>query len=349
DTSASNIVTIIFSANSPRMAADVANGFAKAYLDIALELRTEPSREAAAWFQEQLKGLRVQVNQAQGKLTGFQTQKGIVGTGDRLDVESARLAELTRPLLAARHPPNQAASRPQQAAEVLERGAGPDAIPAVLADTYINGVRGDLGRAEARLEESSAVLGPNHPAYQRTSAEVQGLREKLATEMKKLVAGLGNAVQQSRLREKELQQAMQAQEQRILAMRDYQADLAVMTRDVENAQRAYDAALVRYQTNAIDSRATQTNVALLTPAIEPVEHTHPKVGLISILSVLVGAMLAAGVVYVLETLDRRVRSRGDLESRHAVPSLGRLYRWQPSGGRLLPAPMRAARALPQPW
>ncbi|MGQ0547067.1 MAG: Wzz/FepE/Etk N-terminal domain-containing protein, partial [Betaproteobacteria bacterium] len=42
DTSASNIVTIIFSANSPRMAADVANGFAKAYLDIALELRTEP-------------------------------------------------------------------------------------------------------------------------------------------------------------------------------------------------------------------------------------------------------------------------------------------------------------------
>jgi hypothetical protein len=54
-------------------------------------------------------------------------------------------------------------------------------------------------------------------------------------------------------------------------------------------------------------------------------------------------------VYLLEMLDRRVRSRSDLESRLAVPSLGGLSKWQPTGGRLLPAPMRAARALPQPW
>jgi hypothetical protein len=55
------------------------------------------------------------------------------------------------------------------------------------------------------------------------------------------------------------------------------------------------------------------------------------------------------MVYALETLDRRVRSRYDLESRLAVPSLGRLSRWQPTGGRLLPAPSRATRALPHPW
>ena len=96
-------------------------------------------------------------------------------------------------------------------------------------------------------------------------------------------------------------------------------------------------------------RAKHTNVALLTPAIEPLKPVHPKVGLIAGLSVVLGLLLAAGIVYVLEMLDRRVRSRSDLESRLAVPSLGRLSKWQPTGGRLLPAPMRAARALPQPW
>jgi hypothetical protein len=62
-------------------------------------------------------------------------------------------------------------------------------------------------------------------------------------------------------------------------------------------------------------------------------------------------MLAAAVVFVLESMDRRVRTRADLETRLAVPSLGRLSRWQPTGGRLLPAPATAsaARALPQPW
>jgi hypothetical protein len=52
---------------------------------------------------------------------------------------------------------------------------------------------------------------------------------------------------------------------------------------------------------------------------------------------------------VLETLDRRVRSRSDLESRLAVPSLGLLSKWQPTGARLLPAPQRPAGALPKPW
>jgi len=346
-TSAGNVMVLEYSASDPKFAAQVANGFAQAYLDVSLDLRTEPSREAAEWFQTQLKGLRAQVNSSQTKLSGYQKQKGIVG--DRLDVEATRLTELSKQLLDARNASYDAGSRHQAATEVLARGASPEAIPDVLANTYINTVKGDLARAEARLEDASAVLGENHPAYQRIAAEIQGGREKLKNEMAKVVAGLGNTLQHSKRRVQELEQAVKAQEQRIIALRDHHADLAVLTRDVESSQRAYDAVLTRYQTNQIDSRAQTTNLALLTPAVEPIVPAHPKVGLIAALSVLVGLLFAAGVVYVLEALDRRVRSRGDLESRLAVPSLGALSRWQPMGGRLLPAPMRAARALPHPW
>ncbi len=348
-TSAGNILILEYSSSDPKHAAQLANGFAKAYLDTALEMRNDPSREASDWFQAQMKGLRNQVSQAQSKLTAYQKQKGILAVSDRVDVEATRLSELSTQLLAARNATYDLISRHQLATEVLQRGASPDAIPDVLANAYVNGVKADLSRAEARLEEASAVLGENHPTYQRIAGEIQAGREKLKGEMAKLVAGLGNQVQQSRKREQELQQAMKAQETRILALNEHRADLAVLTRDIDNAQRAYDAVLTRYQTTQIESRANSTNLALLTPAVEPVHPAHPKVGLISALSVLVGLLFAAGVVYVLESLDRRVRSRADLEARLAVPSLGRLSRWQPSGGRLLPAPMRAARALPHPW
>jgi polysaccharide biosynthesis transport protein len=132
-------------------------------------------------------------------------------------------------------------------------------------------------------------------------------------------------------------------------MRDARVDLAVMSRDVENAQRTYDAALARYLTTKIEGRAQTSSVAVLTPAVEPLTPKSPNVPLIVGLAVVLGLMFAAGVVFLLEMLDRRVRSRVDLESRLAVPSLGRLSKWQPMGGRLLPAPLRAARALPHPW
>jgi chain length determinant protein EpsF len=348
DTSVSSLVLVGFSSDDPKYAAEVANGFAKAYLDTVLQLRTEPTREAAKWFDEQLKTLRTQVTQAQSRLNSYQKQKGILAEDARLDVESTRLAELSTQLMVARNATYDALSRYKQATEVVESGVSPEAIPDVLSNAHLNALKVDLSRVEGRLEQESAVLGPNHPQYLRTTAEVQALREKLKSETRKLVAGLGNAVQQSRKREADLQTAIEAQNQRLLNVKDYRIDMAAMTRDIEAAQRSYDAVLTRYMSNKIDATANTTNVMLLSPASEPIKPVHPKVGLIAGLSVVLGLLLAAGIVYVLEMLDRRVRSRYDLESRLAVPSLGRLSKWQPTGGRLLPAPMRAARALPQP-
>ena len=363
DSSGSNIISVAYTSNSPKLAADVANGFAKAYVDTSLELRTEPTREAAAWFEDQLKSLRTNVSQAQHKLSAYQKEKGITSLDERTDIEALRLNELSTQLMAARNATYDAQARYKQAAEFLGKGnasAGgskdpvhADALPEVMANPAVMAVKTALVAAEGRLETSSADLGPNHPLYQRNVAEVQGLREKLASEMKKVVAGLNNNAIATRRREEELKNAYQAQQDRLLNNRDSRVELAVMVRDLENAQRTYDTALSRWLTNKVESRASMTNIAVLTPAVEPLEPKSPKVPLIGGLSVLVGLLLGGVVVFLLETLDRRVRSRADLESRLAVPSLGRLSRWQPLGGRLLPAPVlsgaRSARALPHPW
>jgi chain length determinant protein EpsF len=365
DSSGSNIMTLTVTDSSPKLAADVANGFAKAYVETSLELRTEPTREAAAWFEDQLKTLRTNVSQAQQKLSAYQKEKGITSTDERTDIEAIRLNELSTQLMAARNATYDAQSRYKHAAEFLGGGnassgtsskdmsAVADQLPEVMASPAVQAVKAALVAAEGRLEQSTIELGPNHPMQQRNVAEVQGLREKLSSEMKKVVAGLNNNAVATRKREEELKNAYQAQQERLLNMRDSRVELAVMVRDVENAQRTYDTALTRWLTNKVESRANLTNIAVLTPAIEPLEAKSPKVPLIAALSVFVGLLLGGVVVFLLETLDRRVRSRADLESRLAVPSLGRLSKWQPLGARLLPAPVlsgaRSGRALPHPW
>jgi chain length determinant protein EpsF len=353
DTSASNLMLVNFAADDPKFAAEVANGFAKAYLETVLQLRTEPTREAATWFEGQLKGLRNQVTQAQTRLNAYQKDKRILVEDARLDVESTRLSELSTQLLAARNATYEAIARQKQATELVQSGASTDSLPEVAANALINTLKTELGRAEARMEQESTVLGPNHPQFMRTSAEVQGLRAKIQVEMKKVVAGLGAAVERSRRREQDLQAAIEAQNKRLLELKDFRIEMAGMSRDIEAAQRSYDTVLGRYMNARIDASAKQANVMLLAPAAEPLVPVHPKLGLIAALAVVLGVLLATGIVYMLETIDRRVRSRYDLESRLAVPSLGRLSRWQPTGGRLLPAPIasgaRAARALPHPW
>lgn len=356
DIPGSNVITIQYSASDPKSATAVANGFAKAYQETVLALRTEPSREAAEWFEGQLRTMRAQLQQSQSKMASYQKAKGITSADERTDIETARLDALSAQYSAARNATYDAVSRYKQATELVSAGTGGtasgiEAMPEILANSHLNGLKVDLTRLEQRFEQESTVLGEKHPQYQRTRAEIQTLKDKIASEVKRVVASLGNAVETSKKREAELKAAVEQQNARVINMKDARIELASMGADVANAQRSYDAVLARYMTNKIEASAKSTNVALLTPAIEPLEPAQPKVGLISGLAVLIGAMLAAAVVFVLESMDRRVRTRADLETRLAVPSLGRLSRWQPTGGRLLPAPATAspARALPQPW
>jgi chain length determinant protein EpsF len=347
--SVSNLITIEYSSKDPKAAARVANGFAKAYLDVSLELRNGPVREASQWFDDQLGGMRNQVTQAQNKLTAFQKQRGILAADERLDIESARLTELSTQMLAARNAFYDAQSKYKQATELVASGGSPDAMAEVMANPAIAVVKADLARAESLLQTASTDLGSNHPVYIKYSSEVKSLREKLAGEMKKVVATLSNGMQQAQKREQDLKAAVDAQQARIMQTKDVRVELAAMTRDVDNAQRNYDTVLTRAMSTRLESRARQGDVALLTPAVEPPLPSQPKIPLIAALSVVLGLLIAGTMVYLLETLDRRVRSRVDLEARLAVPSLGRLSKWQPTGGRLLAAPRPAARALPHPF
>lgn len=353
DNGAANIISLKFSSSDRKYSAAVANAFAHAYLQTALEMRTEPSRAAASWFEGQLKALRGDVLQAQTRLTAYQKKTGVVGS-DRADIEYTRLTELSTALSGARNAALEAEARYKQAREAAASAGAAAELPEVLANGYIITVKTALQAAEGRLEEQSRELGKNHPQYQRTALEVQTLRERLSGETKKLIASLGSAAAQAKRRADELAGAVVTQQQRIVQARDASVEMAVLTRDLESSQRAYDGAMQRYIATKVESRARQTNLALLTPAVEPVEPAAPRLGLISGLSVLIGLLLAAGLVYLLEMTDRRVRSRGDLEQKLAVPSFGNLSKWLPSGGRLLPSPQYAtgggaARALPHPW
>ena len=54
----SNVLTVTFTGDDPKFAADYANALAKAYLETDLELKIEPARQSAAWFDEHTKALR---------------------------------------------------------------------------------------------------------------------------------------------------------------------------------------------------------------------------------------------------------------------------------------------------
>jgi chain length determinant protein EpsF len=346
ETSQSSIIQLSYSSRDPHFSAAIANAFAKAYIDTMLELRVDPTRQAAAWFDEQLKSLRANLEDAQAKLTDYHKRQGIVSADERFDVENTRLEALSEQLSRAQEQTVQWNTRAQQARDFLKQGGSPDRLPEILDNPFIQRLKTDLLPREAKLQDLATQYGDNHPQYQRQFSENQSLREKLDAEVKKLVAGIESSARQNRQREADFRKAMEAQRARVLDLKENRNELTVLRRNVESAERAYDTAMQRYVVSQVESRASQSNVALLNPAVVPRKPSSPRVGLNIALSVVVGMMLGIGIVVLMEMFDRRVRSRSDLDL--DVPLLAVLNAWQPAGNRLLGRSGGPRPALPNP-
>jgi len=100
----------------------------------------------------------------------------------------------------------------------------------------------------------------------------------------------------------------------------------VYQNDVATAQRNLDAVSQRLAQSNLESQTQQTNIALLTPAVEPEKRSSPRFLLNLAISLFLGCLLGAVGATLKELGDRRVREDGDLVALGGIPLLARIPR-----------------------
>ena len=313
----SSVVEISFKGADPAFAAAVANAFAEEYQNASVQLKTEPMKKAASYFNEQTRQLRDNVESAQARLSKYQQEKGIVSLdNNRVDIELARLNDLSTQLVVAQTAALEATSRERMA------GSGAANSPDVANNPLIQNLRVGLAAAEAKLAEGAARYGSNHPQYRAARAEVDKMRADLDAALGMVSRSVGGNAQVLRQREEQLRAALAAQKARVLELNRTRDELGVMLKDLDSAQRAFDAASGRFSQTRIESQAEQSDIAVLNPAVAPTEPSGPRVLLNTLVAILLGTVLGLGAALLLELLQRPVRSAGDMQELLGIPVLG---------------------------
>lgn len=342
----SSVIAISYKAPDPRFAAGLANAFAQAYIDTALELRTDPARLYSTFFENRAKEARETLEKAQSKVSAFQKQAGIIATDERLDVETARLNELSSQATMMQALLAESASRQAQA----QSGQG-DRMQEVLNNANVSQLKADISRAEAQLQQLATRLGDKHPQVEEAKASLAELRSRLEAETRKVTGSVTVSANINRQRLGEVQRALQAQRDKVLKMKAVRDEGLVLLRDAENAQRSYDALLQRFTQTSLEGQTTQSNINLLTQATPPLEPSSPRIVLNTLLSIFLGTLLAVGTALLLELKDRRVRNVDDVVEALGLPVLGLMPKpgtqLQLGAGRVSPMQQRLMAPLPQ--
>jgi uncharacterized protein involved in exopolysaccharide biosynthesis len=169
-------------------------------------------------------------------------------------------------------------------------------------------------------------IGVNHPEFLRLQAAVNANKAQLATEISTATRGVGATAGVARQRYNELSAAFEQQKAKVLALKQQREEASLLVRDLENAQRIYDGALQRYGQSNLEAQSTQTDISVLNPAVVPTQASKPRVLFNVLLAVFFGTLLGVGIGFLVELLDRRVRSGQDIASVLEIPVLAEVAR-----------------------
>ena len=311
----SNVINISFTGTDPKSVAAVANAFAKAYLDINVELAADPAKQYADYFVTRTKEVQDKMKMEQDALSAYQQANGIVSTDERLAAENARLNDLSAQLTQLEAQKSDAQSRQQSAKGDIQTN------PDVMNNLVIQNLRVTISAAEGKLQEASNDMGPNYPQVKQQKAELDSLKARLKHEMDNVSLSLGASTQISLQKVAEVRAALEAQKKLVLDLKTQRDELSVMQTELASTQQDYNNIRQRLSQSTLQSQNQQSSVTVLTPAYEPVKASKPKVFVNIMMSVFLGVMLSTGVAMLMELMDRRVRSEGDL-TQLGIPLLG---------------------------
>lgn len=302
-------------------AAEIANTYAELYLTQQLETKYDTIARANEWLSKRLDDLRAEVQTKEREVEMYRTQSGLLSAeGSTLTEQS--IAQLNLELVQSRAALAERTARLRGVENAVAAGGSPESAAEALASPVIAQLRdrqADLARERAEL---STKLGPKHPDMQRIAKEQSDLEQQIQNQVRLIVENLRNEVSIARQRVASIEESLGAQRTNLSANNLGAVKLGELEREAEASRTLYEAFLNRFKQIAEQSGIEQPDARIQSRASTPLAPSSPNTQLNLAIGLVLGLALGAVAVFLIELLERGLRTSEDVTRRIGVPYLG---------------------------
>lgn len=318
------LVNIIFSAEDPQLAADIANAFAETYIESHLEAKLEVTQKASSWLSERLGDLRQNLRMSEQALQDFREREQLVDTGDLRSIDVVELEQLTASLVEVTQGKNSAQSLYMQTSK---KGLSMERVLSLPVISNNVGVQ-SLVDARAQAARLVAELGERykskHPKMLAAMSDLTQLDNELKVQISIVSKGLEVSYNAAKDSERQIKQQIEIVKDRLQSVSRKEFTLRELEREVDANRQVYEAFLNRgKETNETVSLQT-VNARVIDMALPADYPVKPRKTRIVLMALLASAAFAAGIILLLDWLDNTIKTPEDVEEKLRVPLLGHL-------------------------
>ncbi|MFO6446920.1 GumC family protein [Erythrobacter sp. NE805] len=327
-TPGSLVIDIGVRSENPVLSAEIANGYANAFLASDTRASVASSKYALTYLSGQIEETRVRLQNAEQAANEYARARGIIvqplnGPNEAENASSAttligtKLASINEDFIEARAD-RIAAEQRWRTVQSLPASQ----LPEVQNSQSLQQLLADLTEKRAQLAELRQRYNDDFPQIANLRAQIDTINSQLERSAADIKSNIRNQLTIARNQENALAAELQQLTGATLGEQDEKVQLSVLDREAEALRNQLKMLLDRY--NQVNSAANVNpdTLQMLDTATVPSSPYSPNLLRNMTIALAIGIALAVGLAVLRETFDDRIRSLEDVEDKLALPFLG---------------------------
>ncbi len=288
------VVSVSVNTQNAEKSALVANTIVDAFLENSGEFASSAAGRAASELGGKLEQLRSGVEAAERKVETFKGEHDLIDARGRL-IGDDEIIKINDQLATARAKTIELSARAASARSIDVNSAIGGALPEGINSNLITELRSQYAVLLQQSSQRAIKLGSKHPENRAIQAQLEGAREQLKNEIRRIVASMQVELKRAVELEQKLSARLAALKARQVNVSDDMVTLRELERNAGAKRAVYESYLLRARETSEQTDLNPANISLISPAFAPLDPVGPSRSMISIAGMLAGFLLGIGI------------------------------------------------------
>jgi polysaccharide biosynthesis transport protein len=313
------LVLVQFQHPDPAIAAEVATAVAQAYVKYNLDVKLKGTRDALAWLNEQMSGLRGKVEESSTALQNYRVKSGILGIHEQRALTAQKAQEVNRAHLEAQAQRLSIEAKLGALNRIAADQAGAESLSTSIDDPLIRRMKTEMAELQVQRSKLLQTYKERHPEVLKVDAQIQQLSQRMDADIKKALRSLDTEYRVARAREDSLMGVVNRLRGEGQQLNEKEIQYGTLQREQDSNQQLYEAVLKRVKETGVQGGLDSNNARVVEEATRPGSPIRPRKQLALLMSLLVGLGLGIAAAVTIEYFDTSVKSPEDIERVLGLP------------------------------
>jgi succinoglycan biosynthesis transport protein ExoP len=311
----SYVIEVSFDSYDAEKAARIANEIVDAYIIDQLDAKYQSTLRASNWLQDRIRELREQASAGEQAVVDFKRGHNIIDAAGKSTI-GQRVGELNSQLIIVRAQTAEARARLDRIQAVLSSDPS-GGVNATVADAMksevVTRLRTQYIELASKETDWSARYGHDHLAAVNLRNQMHEIRSAITDELRRLAETYKSDYEIVKQREGNVQKEYD----KAVIEAEKANEAQVVLSDLESKSKTFHALyenfLQRYMESVQQQSFPITDARLISPAVGPLDKSHPKTFLTMAIAACVGIIFGLGIGVLRDLWDRVFRTTDQVE------------------------------------